>query len=178
MEFIETELEGAFLIVLSRIEDNRGFFARGWCQDEFSKHGLIGGMVQLNVGFSHKKGTLRGLHYQLPPHQEAKLARCTRGAIFDVVVDLRPGSSTYKRWFGAELTAANGRMLYVPEGCAHGYQTMADDTEMYYLTSAAYAASSATGVRYNDSAFGIAWPLEVEVISGADAAWPDYVPVS
>ena len=108
MEFIDTKLEGAFLISLSRIEDNRGYFARGWCQEEFSRHGLIGGMVQLNVGFSHEMGTLRGMHYQRPPHQEAKLARCTRGAIFDVIVDLRSGSSTYKQWFGAELTAPMG----------------------------------------------------------------------
>jgi dTDP-4-dehydrorhamnose 3,5-epimerase len=153
MEFIEIALKGAFLIRLRKIEDSRGFFARGWCRDELAQQGLRGDMVQLNVGFSHKKGTVRGLHYQAPPHQEAKLARCTRGAIFDVIVDLRVDSPTHARWFGAELTAENALMLYAPEGFAHGYQTLADDTEAYYLTSATYAPSAARGVRYNEPAF-------------------------
>jgi dTDP-4-dehydrorhamnose 3,5-epimerase len=159
---------------MRKIEDHRGFFARGWCQQEFSDQGLTSTMVQLNVGFSHKKGTIRGLHYQLPPHAEAKFVRCTRGAIFDVIVDLRPDSPTRGQWFGAELTAANTLMLYAPEGFAHGYQTLADDSEMYYLTSAFYAASSARGVRYNEPVFGISWPLAVSVVSDADASWPDY----
>jgi dTDP-4-dehydrorhamnose 3,5-epimerase len=174
MKFAETKLAGAFLVSLHRIEDHRGFFARGWCQEEFSRHGLTSNMVQLNVGFSHKHGTVRGLHYQLPPHQEAKFVRCTRGAIFDVIVDLRPDSPTRGHWFGAELTAENALMLYAPEGFAHGYQTLADDTEAYYLTSAFYAASAARGLRYNEPAFGISWPLPVSVVSDADASWPDY----
>jgi dTDP-4-dehydrorhamnose 3,5-epimerase len=174
MEFAETTFAGAFLISMRKIEDHRGFFARGWCREEFSSHGLAPNMVQLNVGFSHKKGTVRGLHYQLPPHAEAKFVRCTRGAVFDVIVDVRPDSPTRGRWFGAELTAENALMLYAPEGFAHGYQTLADDTEAYYLTSAFYAASAARGVRYNDPAFGISWPIPVSVVSDADAAWPDY----
>jgi dTDP-4-dehydrorhamnose 3,5-epimerase len=175
MEFIETKLSGAFLVSLQKIEDRRGFFARGWCRDEFSEHGLTSDMTQLNVGFSHRRGTLRGLHYQVPPHQEAKLIRCTRGAIFDVIVDLRPDSPTRGRWFGAELTDENALMVYVPEGFAHGYQTLTDNTETYYLTSARYAASAARGVRYNEPAFGISWPLPVSVVSDADAGWPDYI---
>jgi dTDP-4-dehydrorhamnose 3,5-epimerase len=174
MNFTETRLAGAFLISLSKIEDHRGFFARGWCEDEFAKHGLTSNMVQLNVIFSHKKGTLRGLHYQIPPHQEAKLARCTRGALFDVIVDLRPDSPTRGQWFGAELTPENALMLLAPEGFAHGFQTLADDTEMYYLTSGFYAAAAARGVRYNEPAFGISWPLPVTAISDPDLKWPDF----
>lgn len=174
MEFTETKLKGAFLISLHKIEDHRGFFARGWCRDEFSKHGLNPNMVQLNVGFNHKKGTLRGLHYQETPHQEVKLVRCTRGAIFDVIVDLRPDSPTRGQWFGTELTAENALMLYAPEGFAHGYQTMAANTEMYYLTSAYYVASAARGVRYNDPTFDISWPLAASAVSDVDEGWPDY----
>jgi dTDP-4-dehydrorhamnose 3,5-epimerase len=173
MEFTKTRLRGAFLIGFNRIEDHRGFFARGWCCEEFAKHGLPD-MVQLNVAFSHKQGTLRGLHYQEPPHQESKLARCTRGAIFDVIVDLRPGSPTRREWIGLELTAQNGLMLYAPEGCAHGYQTLTDDAEMYYMTSTRYSPAAARGVRHDDPAFGIAWPLPVSAISEADEQWPDY----
>jgi dTDP-4-dehydrorhamnose 3,5-epimerase len=174
MEFIETKLKGAFLIRLSKIEDHRGFFARGWCRDEFSKHGLTANMVQLNVGFSHKRGTLRGLHFQDPPHQEAKFIRCTRGAIFDVIVDLRPDSPTRGQWVGTELTFENTLMLYAPEGFAHGYQTLVDDTEIYYLTSSFYVASAARGLRYNEPAFGISWPLPIGSISDSDQNWPDY----
>ncbi len=174
MEFTETALKGAFLVGLRRITDERGFFARGWCRDEFAAHGLNPNMVQLNTAASHRKGTLRGMHYQTAPHEEAKFVRCTRGALFDVIVDLRPGSPTHRHWFGAELSGDNGLMLYVPEGFAHGYETLTNDTEMYYLTAAAYAPGSARGVRYNDPGFGISWPLPVEVISEADASWPDY----
>ncbi len=174
MEFTETELKGAYVVSLQKIEDHRGFFARAWCQEEFSRHGLSAAMLQLNVGFSHKKGTMRGLHYQVPPHAEAKLVRCTRGAIFDVIVDLRDDSPSRGRWFGAELTAENGRMLYAPEGCAHGYLTLLDETEAYYVTSAYYAASAARGVRYDDQAFGIDWPIPVSVVSEADQKWPDF----
>jgi dTDP-4-dehydrorhamnose 3,5-epimerase len=177
MELIETKLKGACLVRMKRIEDARGFFARAWCRDTFAKLGLNPNMVQLNTGFSHKQGTLRGLHYQEAPHAEAKFVRCTRGAIFDVAVDLRPASPTRGQWFGAELTADNGQMLYVPEGFAHGYQTLVDGAEMYYMTSAPYAAGSARGVRYNDPAFAIQWPLAVSVISDADQKWPDFVTV-
>jgi dTDP-4-dehydrorhamnose 3,5-epimerase len=174
MEFTETKLKGAFLIGLTKIEDHRGFFARGWCRDEFANQGLTSNMVQLNIGFSHKKGTIRGLHYQLAPHQEAKLVRCTRGAILDVIVDLRPDSPTNRQWVGVELTALNSLMLYVPEGFAHGYQTLVDDTEMYYMTSCSYVPAAARGRRYNDPAFQISWPLPVTVISDADRNWTDY----
>jgi dTDP-4-dehydrorhamnose 3,5-epimerase len=174
MDFAKTEIGGAFLISLRRIEDHRGYFARGWCRDEFSQHGLNSKMVQLNIGFSAKKGTLRGLHYQNAPHEEAKLVRCTRGAIYDVIVDLRPESPTCGQWIAGELSAENSLMLYVPEGCAHGYQTLVDDTEMYYLTSRPYAASAARGVRYNDPVLAISWPLSVASISEADRSWPDY----
>jgi dTDP-4-dehydrorhamnose 3,5-epimerase len=175
MEFTETRLKGAFLVGLKKIEDHRGFFARGWCHDEFARHGLNPNMVQLNVGFSHTKGTVRGMHYQEPPHDEAKFVRCTRGAIFDVIVDLRAGSPTHGQWLGVELSAENSLMLYAPEGFAHGYQTLSDDAEMYYMTSSYYAAAAARGVRYNEPAFAIAWPLPVAAISEADATWPDYM---
>lgn len=174
MDFVETPLAGAFQVRMKRIEDHRGFFARGFCRDEFAQHGLNGDMVQLNVGFSHKRGTLRGLHFQVAPHAEAKFVRCTRGAIYDVIVDLRPDSPTHGKWFGTELTQANDAMLYVPEGFAHGYQTLTDEAEMYYMTTAAYAAAAAKGIRYDDTAFGITWPLEITVISDADRNWPDY----
>lgn len=174
MLFTATKLPGAFLISLRTIDDDRGFFARGWCGEELALHGLAPNMAQMNVGFSHKRGTLRGMHYQLPPHAEGKLVRCTRGAIFDVIVDLRRDSPTLGQWVGAELTADNRLMLYAPEGCAHGYLTLADDTEAYYLTSSPYAPSAARGVRYSDPAFGIAWPEPVAVISEADDRWPDY----
>lgn len=174
MLFTATKLPGAFLVSPRKIEDDRGFFARGWCTEEFAQHGLTANMVQLNTSFSRARGTLRGLHYQLPPHAEAKFVRCTRGAIFDVIVDLRRDSPTHTQWIGAELTADNGLMLYAPEGCAHGYLTLADDTEAYYLTSSLYAPAAARGAHYNDPAFAIAWPEPVAVISEADDSWPAY----
>jgi len=174
MEFTETRLPGAYLVRLKKIADHRGFFARGWCRDEALAHGLNPNMVQLNIGFSPRKGTLRGLHFQLQPHEEAKFVRCTRGAIFDVIVDLRPDSATFRQWLGAELSADGGTLLYAPEGFAHGYQTLTDDAEMYYQTSAPFAPAAAKGVRYNDPAFGIEWPLPVSVISKADEEWPDH----
>ncbi len=163
------------MVRLKKIEDERGYFARAWCCDEFRQHGLNPQMVQMNVGFSHRQGTLRDLHYQLSPHAEAKFIRCTRGVIYDVIIDLREESSTFGNWYGLELTPENGLMLYAPEGFAHGYQTLQDDSEMYYLTSAAYAPAAARGVRYDDPAFGITWPLPVSVISNADRDWPDFV---
>ncbi len=178
MEFIETTLAGAFVVRPRRIDDHRGFFARAFCADEFREHGLNPDMLQLNVGFSHKQGTVRGLHYQKAPHAEAKFVRCTRGAVYDVVVDIRPDSPTRGRWVGVELTADNGSMLYAPEGLAHGYQTLVDETEIYYMTTARYAAASAHGVRFDDPAFGIEWPLPVSVISDPDRSWPDFQPIS
>jgi dTDP-4-dehydrorhamnose 3,5-epimerase len=174
MIFTETELKGAYVVGVKKIEDERGFFARGWCQKEFAASGLNPNLVQINVATSLKKGTLRGMHFQEAPHDEAKLVRCTRGAIYDVIIDLRPGSPTRTRWIGLNLSADNYQMLYAPEGFAHGYQTLTDDAEMYYQTSAFYAPSAARGVRYDDPAFGIRWPLPVSVISDADRKWPDY----
>ena len=174
MEFTETRLKNAYLVRLKRIEDQRGYFARGFCRDEFQAHGLNPNLAQLNVAFSHAKGTVRGMHYQEAPHAEAKCIRCTRGAIFDVIVDLRPESATRGQWFGVELTADNGLMLYAPEGFAHGYQTLADDTEMYYLTSAPYAPSAARGVRFDDPALRIDWPMPATVVSEPDRGWPDF----
>jgi dTDP-4-dehydrorhamnose 3,5-epimerase len=174
MNFTETPLKGACLIDLERKEDHRGFFARSWCREEFGRHGLNSELAQINLAFSPRKGTLRGMHYQVIPDAEIKVVRCTSGAIYDVIIDLRPGSATCGKWFGVELNSRNRRMLYIPEGYAHGYQTLEEESEMYYLTSRPYAPASARGVRYNDPAFGIAWPLPVECISDADASWPDY----
>jgi dTDP-4-dehydrorhamnose 3,5-epimerase len=145
MIFTETPLKGAYLVDLERKEDHRGFFARAWCREEFARNGLIPDLAQINVGFSRLKGTLRGMHYQVPPDAEVKVVRCTRGAIYDVIIDLRPGSDTHKKWFGVELSSQNHRMLYVPEGFAHGYQTLEEDSEMYYLTSVPYAPKSRAG---------------------------------
>ena len=174
MIFSETRFAGAYCIEPERREDHRGFFARLWCQRELEEHGLTSQLAQLNVGFTVHKGGIRGMHFQIAPRQEVKIVRCTRGALFDVIVDLRPTSATYRRWIGMELTAENHRMLYVPEGCAHGYQTLIDDTELCYMASEFYVPDGARGVRYNDPAFGIEWPLAVTSISDADRSWPDY----
>jgi len=169
----EANIEGAFIIEPERRVDERGYFARMICDRELAERGLVGSIRQVNTGFSPRAGTLRGLHFQLPPHAEVKIARCLRGAVFDVAVDLRPDSPTYKRWTGVTLTEENGTMLYVPAGCAHGYLTLAASTELMYFTSMAYAPAAARGVRYNDPAFAIAWPAKVEVVSEADLSWPD-----
>jgi len=174
MKFHETRIPGVVEICLELLPDERGFFARTWCAGEFEAHGLSPHLEQCNLSFSRRKGTLRGMHYQAAPYQEAKLIRCTQGAIFDVVVDLRPQSSTFKSWIAAELTAANRNMLYVPQGCAHGFLTLADDTEVFYQMSEVYNAESARGVRWDDAAFMIAWPATVEVISERDRAYPDF----
>lgn len=174
MKFGETPLAGAFVIDIEPIEDARGFFARAWCRRELEAHGLNPSLAQANLSFNRRKGTLRGMHWQEPPHAESKLVRCTRGAIFDVAVDLRPGSVTYLQWFGAELSADNHRMLLVPEGFAHGFQTLADDTEVFYQVSEFYAPQAERGARYNDPSFNIQWPLGVAVVSDKDAAWPDF----
>jgi dTDP-4-dehydrorhamnose 3,5-epimerase len=176
MRFTETGLKGGYLVDIERRVDGRGFFSRGWCRREFESQGLNPNLAQANIGFSDRKGTLRGMHYQVPPYQEAKLVRCTMGAIYDVVIDLRPDSATYRQWYGVELTADNRRMLYVPEGCAHGYETLVDDTEVFYQTSQFYAPECARGVRYDDPAFRVAWPSTVLVISDADRKWPFYTP--
>ncbi|MGH8502292.1 MAG: dTDP-4-dehydrorhamnose 3,5-epimerase [Gammaproteobacteria bacterium] len=174
MIFQETEVDGAYLIDINKLVDERGFFARGWCQKEFEAHGMVSRIVQANTSFNHKKGTIRGMHYQVAPYRETKLVRCTRGAIYDVIVDLRAGSSTYLQWIGAELTAENRRMLFVPEGFAHGFQTLADDSEVFYQVSEFYTPGAERGARYNDRAFDITWPLGVTVISEKDANWADY----
>jgi len=173
--FRETSLKDAFIIEPERIEDARGFFARAWCKKEFEAHGLNPCVVQINLSFSKKRSTLRGMHYQAAPHQEAKLFRCTQGAMYDVVIDLRPDSSTYCKWIGVELTPDNRKMLYVPEGFAHGYQTLVHNTEVLYPVSQFYSPESERGVRWNDPAFGIKWPdMDNLVISQKDGSWPDY----
>ena len=176
MIFRETELNGAFLIEPERLEDNRGFFARAWCRKEFMAHGLTGALVQSNISFNKRTGTLRGMHFQTAPYEEAKLVRCTMGAVYDVIIDLRPDSSTFLRWIAAELTAENHKMLYVPENFAHGYQTLADNTEVFYQVSQFYSPGSEQGLRYNDPTFEIKWPMDVQVISHKDRSWPDYRP--
>ena len=174
MIFTQTSVAGAYVIDVKRIGDDRGFFGRLWCEKEMAEMGLVSRICQSNIGVSSKAGTLRGLHYQREPYREVKIIRCPRGAIYDVVVDLRPESPTFKRWFATELNAENSRMLYVPEGCATGYQTLVDDTEICYHTSEFYQPDAATGVRFDDPAFGIEWPLPVTAISDNDVGWPDF----
>jgi len=174
MIFTETKLKGAFLIDLQKSQDERGFFARTWCHEEFAAHGLNTQLAQCNISFNRKKGTLRGMHYQTAPHAEAKLVRCTRGAIYDVIVDLRPDSPAFKQWFAATLTADNHAMLYVPEGFAHGLQTLADDSEVFYQMSQSYHPECAAGVRWNDTAFAIEWPDDERTLSVKDREYPDF----
>jgi len=176
MIFTPGSIDGACVIDLQRREDERGFFARLWCDGEMTRQGLSDRVRQINTGYSKTAGTLRGMHFQRPPHQEIKMVRCVRGAAFDVAVDLRPESATFMNWMGIELSAENGLWLYVPEGCAHGYQTLVDCTEVIYLTSEPYAADSVGGVRYDDPAFSISWPRQVTSISEADRGWPDFRP--
>ena len=172
MFFTDTRVADAWIIDPSPYYDERGRFMRTWCVHEFERHGIHFQPVQANMQFSSRKGTVRGLHLQVAPALEAKLVRCTRGAIFDVVVDLRPGSPGFGTWCGTELTAENGRMLYVPEHCAHGFQCIEDNSEAMYLTSAFYAPDSCRGVRFDDPAIGIQWPLPVAAISKQDRGWP------
>lgn len=174
MQFEETPVEGAYVIRPQPRIDERGHFARIYCASEFARRGLVSDISQINTGFSPRVGTLRGMHYQAAPHAEVKVARCLRGAAFDVVVDLRPDAPTYKRWFGIELSAENGLMLYTPAGTAHGYLTLQPDTELSYLTSKPYAPDAVRGVRYDDAAFGIEWPAKIVLVSQADRSWPDY----
>ncbi len=172
MRFAETGVAGAKVIDPTPHQDDRGRFMRAWCAREFEEHGVNFVPIQANMGFSVQKGTVRGMHFQAEPAPEAKLVRCTKGAMFDVVLDLRPESATYNKWYGTELSAENGRMLYVPEHCAHGYQTLEDGTEMYYMTSAFYTPGAVRGVRFDDPAFHIEWPLDAKVISEQDRNWP------
>jgi dTDP-4-dehydrorhamnose 3,5-epimerase len=172
MIFTESPLPGAFLIDLERNSDERGFFARAYCAQEFAAKGLGTELNQCSVSYNTRKGTLRGMHYQSAPHEEHKLVRCTAGAIFDVIVDVRPRSCNYRRWFGTELTAQNRRSLFVPPGFAHGFITLSDDAEVYYMISVPHAPQHAQGFRWNDPAFAIQWPLVPSVISPRDAAYP------
>lgn len=172
MNFIKTGLAGVWVIEPSPHKDERGRFMRAWCVREFQEHGLDFLPVQANLGFSRQKGTTRGMHFQEAPALEAKLVRCTRGSMFDVAVDLRPGSSSYGKWYGIELSAENGRMLYVPEQCAHGYQTLEDNTEMHYMTSQFYTPQAVRGVAFDDPSFKIEWPLTATVVSEQDRNWP------
>src|SRR5262249_2549512 len=179
MLFQPTRLPDVFLIELERISDERGFFARTWCKRDLAAHGLCTELAQCSISFNRKRGTLRGMHFQLPPHDEAKLVRCTRGAIFDVALDLRPESRTYCHWFGAELTADNHNALYIPRGLAHGFQTLADNTYVEYQISTVYVPSAARGVRWNDPAFGIEWPIRKGItLSERAANYPDYQRIS
>lgn len=176
MRFTETRLKGAYLIELERFEDERGFFARSFCRNEFEEHGLDPSIAQCNISHNRTRGTLRGMHHQVAPYEEDKLVSCVRGAIYDVIVDLRPGSASYSRWFGAELTASNYMMVYVPRGFAHGFQTLEDNTVVLYQMSQFYHPECARGVRWNDPALGIEWPDDVRIMSATDRQYPDFVP--
>ena len=174
MLFRETILPGVFEIEPELKADDRGFFARTWCSQEFQRNNLSARLAQCSISHNRRKGTLRGMHLQREPHAEAKLVRCTAGAIYDVAVDLRPGSPWFKKWVGVTLSAVNRRMLFIPEGCAHGFLTLADDTEVFYQISEFYHPESGTGVRWNDPSFGIEWPAAVEVIADRDRNYPDF----
>ncbi len=175
MVFVETKLKGVYIIEVEKIEDERGFFARTFCQHEFEAHGLNSRVVQCSTSFNKKKGTLRGMHYQVAPYAEVKFVRCTAGAIYDVALDLRPDSLTYRRWIAVELTQDNRRALYIPAGCAHGFQTLVDNAEVYYQISEFYHPEFARGVRWDDSAFGIVWPeVENRLLSERDISYGDY----
>jgi dTDP-4-dehydrorhamnose 3,5-epimerase len=174
MKFRQTAIEGARIIELERRADERGFFARAWCEEELQQESLTACIAQINTAYSPRAGTLRGLHFQLAPHAEVKIARCVRGAVYDVIVDLRRESRTYRKWLGVTLTPESGESLYVPQGCAHGYLTLKDDTELMYFTSKPYAPQAARGVRFDDPAFAIKWPAEIRIVSDADRAWPEF----
>jgi len=175
MWFIETKLKGAFIIEPERLEDERGFFARSFDEQEFVVRGLVARWVQCNISFNQKKGTLRGMHYQAAPHAETKLVRCTMGAIYDVIIDLRHGSPTFKQWLAVELTAENRRMLYIPQEMAHGFQTLTDKSEVFYMMSEYYHAECARGMKWNDPAFGIEWHLPVTMIAEKDKTYSSWV---
>ncbi len=175
MIYTATRLNGVYIVEPEYIEDERGFFARTWCQREFLDHGLNPNLVQCNISFNKVKGTVRGMHYQIVPHEEAKVVRCTMGAIYDVALDLRPRSPTFKTWLAIELTASNHKMLYISEGLAHGFQSLEDNSEVLYQMSETYHPECARGVRWNDPAFDIQWPLMAQVISAKDQQYPDFI---
>jgi dTDP-4-dehydrorhamnose 3,5-epimerase len=175
MRMIETPLKGAYVIEIEKIVDERGFFSRSWCQKEFYDAGLVSDLVQCNISYNHRKGTLRGMHYQLPPYEETKLVRCTKGAIYDVIIDIRPQSSSYLKWFGVELSEMNYKMLYIPKGFAHGFQTLEDQTEVFYQMSDWFHAESSRGISWDDAVFGIDWPFERKrIISDKDMNYGDF----
>ena len=174
MIFKETKLSGVFEIQVQTHQDERGFFARSWCRMEFEERGLDSRLVQCNISLNFRKGTLRGMHYQVAPHGETKVVRCTRGALYDVVLDLRPDSPTFKEWASITLTAENRAMIYIPAGCAHGFLTLEDETEVFYQMSEYYAPQAARGVRWDDPAFAIDWPIRLESISERDRTYPDF----
>jgi dTDP-4-dehydrorhamnose 3,5-epimerase len=176
MKLIGLPLSGAYLIELELVADERGFFARTWCAEEFQRLGLNPKLAQCSISSNTRRGTLRGMHFQAEPYAEAKLIRCCSGAIYDVIVDLRPTSPTYCRWSAAELTSANHKMLYVPEGFAHGFQTLVDNTQVFYQISATYQPEYARGIRWNDPAFGIEWPISQPILSARDCAFADHRP--
>ena len=173
MLFTKGPIEGVWVIDPAPHSDHRGRFMRAWCEDEFRAHGIDFSPVQANMGYSDRAGTIRGLHFQIAPDLEAKLVRCTRGSVFDVVVDIRDGSATRGQWFGTELSAENGRMLYVPPMCAHGVQSLKDASEIYYMVSAPFAPHSARGLRFDDPEIGVRWPLEAVGLSDQDRNWPN-----
>ena len=174
MIFKETKLTGAYVIELEKIRDKRGFFARTWDRMEFTKYNLSSKLVQCSISYNKKKGTLRGMHYQITPYEEIKLVRCTKGSIFDVIIDLRPQSTTFQNWIGVKLSDVNYKMLYVPKGFAHGFQTLEDDTEVFYQMSQNHMSDYSQGVRWNDPAIKIKWPLRPSIIAERDKKYPDY----
>ena len=174
MIFVETKLKGVCIVELEKREDHRGFFARSWDEKIFEQHGLVGRVIQQNIAFSKIKGTIRGLHYQKAPYQETKFVRCTRGTVFDVMVDLRPDSATFKQWLGVKLTVDDYRLLYVPKDFAQGFQSLEDNSEIMYLVSEVYTPAAEAGIRYNDPAIGIEWPLPISMITEKDANLPDF----
>jgi len=174
LKVITTPIAGVFIVEPERVEDERGFFARTWCQREFADHGLSPDLAQCSISFNRLKGTLRGMHYQAAPYEEAKLVRATKGKIYDVALDLRQASPTYLKWHAVELSEEDRRAIYIPEGCAHGFQTITENTEVLYQVSSSYREEASRGVRWNDPAFGILWPEDVLTISARDRDYPDY----
>ncbi|HZH71855.1 MAG TPA: dTDP-4-dehydrorhamnose 3,5-epimerase [Mariniphaga sp.] len=174
MIFTETSLKGAFILEIKKLEDERGFFGRSWCKKEMEDHGLNGNVVQANTSLSMKKGTFRGFHFQKHPYEETKLIRCTKGAIYDIIIDLRKESPTFMQWFGAELTEDNYKMVYIPENFAHGFLTLTDNAEVYYLVTHPYTPNAEGGIRYDDPALNINWPIPVTVVSEKDKSHPDF----
>ncbi len=176
MIFTETQLKGLYIIEPERLADERGFFARTWCQKELASHGLENRLVQCSISYNPKKGTLRGMHFQTSPWEEVKIVRCTSGEIYDVVIDLRPDSPTFKKWFGLNLSQEERNMLYIPKGFAHGFMTLSDEVEVFYQMSEFYSPDHSGGLRWNDPAFGIRWPMAVQLISERDNTYPDFEP--